>query len=225
MRLWLIPVLAAACAPAQEPAMLEHAVETYTRAIEDGRAGSDMYNRRGSAHFMLGRIDESIADFDRAIELNPSSDPHHWQRGISYYYAGRFREGREQFERHQTVNPNDVENGVWHFLCAARELGIDEARKRMLPISGDPRIPMSEVYELFRGKMTVDDVFAAARAGDPHPDDLRVRLFYAHLYVGLYYEALEDEARMAEHIRKAARDYSIGHYMWHVARVHAERLE
>lgn len=225
MRVLLLSLLLVSCAPAQDEGMLERAVETYTRAIEDGRAGADMYNRRGSAYFMLGRITESIDDFDRAIALSPSSDPYHWQRGISYYYAGRFREGREQFERHQTVNPNDVENGVWHFLCAARELGVDEARKRMLPISGDPRIPMSEVYELFRGRLTVDDVFAAAHEGDPAEDDLRFRLFYAHLYVGLYYEALDDEARMREHIRKAAEDYSIGHYMWHVARVHAARME
>ena len=204
--------------------MLERAVETYTRVIESGRDLAEMHNRRGSAHFMLGHIDESIADFDEAIRLSPSSDPHHWQRGISYYYAERFREGREQFERHQTVNPNDVENGVWHFLCAAREMGVEKAREIMLPISGDPRIPMAEIYELFRGEAEVDDVFAAARAGDPEADVERVRLFYAHLYVGLYFEALEDAERAKDHITKSAEEYSIGHYMWHVARVHAERL-
>ena len=209
---------------AQDFERLEVAVEAYSRAIENGRGDAEMYNRRGMAQFMLGRIEESIEDFDEAIELSPSAEPHHWQRGISYYYAERFADGRRQFESHQTVNPSDVENGVWHFLCAARETSVEAARAKMLPIQGDPRIPMAEIYELFRGKVEVDDVFAATKAGDPAEEVLRVRLFYAHLYVGLYFEALGDEAKTLEHIRLAAEDYAVGHYMWHVARVHLDRL-
>ncbi len=211
--------------PAQNLSLLEGAVETYTRLIDNGNADADTYNRRGSAQFMLGRIEESIADFDRAIELSPAGEPHNWQRGISYYYAGRFTAGREQFELHQTVNPSDVENGVWHFLCAARETSVTQARKNMLPIQGDPRVPMAEIYRLFRGTGSADQVFEAAQAGDPDAAALRVRLFYAHLYLGLYYEAAGDGQRARRHIKQAAEDYSIGHYMWHVARVHAERLD
>jgi lipoprotein NlpI len=101
-------------------------------------------------------------------------------------------------------------------------MGVDEARKRLLPISGDPRVPMAEIYDLFRGVGAAEAVLDAAESGDP--DLRRTQLFYAHLYLGLYYEALGDEASAARHIRTAAEDYSIGHYMWHVARVHAERL-
>lgn len=197
-------------------------VERITAAIESGGGSAALYNRRGEANFRAGSIDASISDFDRAIQLEPRLAPHHWQRGISLYYAGRFEDGYKQFELHQTVNPSDVENGVWHFLCRARTNGIEDARAHMLPISGDPRVPMAEIWTLFQGKGTVEDVFAAAQrdnGGVVHD-----QLFYAHLYVGLYYEALDQGAKASEHIRKAAEAPGATHYMGDVARVHARML-
>jgi len=212
LRLALISLCVSyACAQSSEDTMAE-----LTRIIDAGNGSARIYNLRGSENFKLGRIDESIADFDKAVEMQPASDPHHWQRGISYYYAGRFKDGREQFERHQTVNPNDVENGVWHFLCATRELGLEEARQRLLPISGDPRVPMREIYQLFRGEIDVDAVLQAT-------NDENSR-FYGDLYIGLYYEAIEDAANAKLYLTRAAGRSVGGHYMWQVARVHAQRL-
>ena len=47
-------------------------------------------------------------------------------------------------------------------------------------------------------------------------------MFNAHLYIGLYYEAIGDTASAREYISKAAAEYPQGHYMWEVARVHSE---
>ena len=47
--------------------------------------------------------------------------------------------------------------------------------------------------------------------------------FYAHLYLGLYYEVTGDAAKAKEHLELATR-HKIGHYMWNVADVHAKRL-
>lgn len=197
-------------------------VERITATIESSGATAVLYNARGEANFQAGSIDSSIADFDRAIQLQPNIAPHHWQRGISLYYAGRFADGYKQFESHQTVNPSDVENGVWHFLCRTRANGIEDARAHMLPISGDPRVPMAEIWLLFQGKGTVEQVFAAAERGSG--STLQDQLFYAHLYVGLYYEALDQGARASEHIRQAAEAPGATHYMGDVARVHAKML-
>jgi lipoprotein NlpI len=79
------------------------------------------------------------------------------------------------------------------------------------------------VYALFAGKAKPDDVLTAARAGDPRGDELKRRLFYAHLYLGLWYEAGGKPAEAREHILEAEK-HKIGHYMWDVAHVHAERL-
>src|SRR5437773_2721569 len=139
------------------------------------------YNRRGAEQFKLGHIQQSLADFDRAIQLDPAQAPYHWQRGITLYYAGRYEDGRKQFELHQTVNGNDVENAAWRYLCMARAGTVESARASLLPIEHDSRVPMMQIYALYRGKATVDDVLAAAAGA-------REGLFYAHLYIGLYYE-------------------------------------
>ena len=186
---------------------------------------AEAYQLRGSEHFMLGYIQASIADFDKFIEIVPAQEPYHWQRGISYYYAGRYAEGRKQFESHQTVNGNDVENAVWHYLCVARAAGVTNARNSLIKIRQDSRVPMMQVYALFAGQLQPEDVLAAAQAGPASGSQLKGQLFYAHLYLGLFYEAAGDAKLAREHITKAVRDYLEDHYMGEVARVHLQLLD
>lgn len=199
------------------------AVADYTEAIKLDPRNADALQRRGEANFKCGRIAESISDFDKVIGLVPDRKPYHWQRGISLYYAGRFAEGRQQFALHRTVNPNDVENAVWHFLCTARAEGLEAARKNLIPIENDARVPMAQIHQLFAGRADPQDVLAAARAahsqgraGEP--------MFYAHLYLGIYYEALGDKVKAREYISKAAERSKENGYMGDVARVHAAML-
>ena len=206
---------------AQEHAL---ALADYDEAIRFRPEQAPAYNRRGGVRFKLDRIEDSIGDFDKAIELDPRQEPHHWQRGISYYYAGLYEKGSRQFASHQTVNPNDVENAVWHYLCAARLSGAREARGSILQIDGDSRVPMMQIYRLFRGDGTIAGVLEAARAGSPSPQILNQQLFYARLYIGLYHEA-NGKAKAARKNIVQAVDHQVGHYMWHVARVHAQRLK
>ncbi len=177
------------------------------------------FQRRGEARFRAARIAESISDFDEFLKYDPRSKPHHWQRGISLYYAGRFVDGQKQFETHQTVNPQDVENAVWHFLCVSKvkDLGPDEARKRFIEITADRRVPMKEIHALFKGTGAEEAVIEAAESASGDRDNARC---YAHLYLGLYHEALGDAKTSLDHIRKAAVDYAQDHYMGAVAKVH-----
>ena len=176
--------------------------------------------RRGEDHFRHARIKESVADFDREVELLPAVEASHWQRGISLYYAKEYEKGVKQFELHQTVNPQDVENAVWHFLCAVRAPGgtVDSARKNFIPITSDRRVPMKEVHEMFAGHAKPEDVLKAAQG---EGEDAQ---FYADLYVGLYYEAIGEPKKSIQFIEKAAKNPSAqNQYMGDVARVH-ERL-
>lgn len=191
-----------------------------TIQLDPGRA--DAYQHRGSEHFKLAHIRESLADFDKFLELRPDARPGHWQRGISLYYAGRFDEGRQQFGAYEKVDTNDVENAVWHFLCAARASGPDKARAGLLRIGHDHRVPLMQVYALFAGQAKPEAVLNAATAGNPPLKELNQHLFYAHLYLGLYYEVQGDREKMLEHMGKAAGEYRLPGYMGDVARVHLE---
>lgn len=167
------------------------------------------------ADFRAGRVEQSAMAFDQLARLVPDQAPELWQRGIAQYYAGRYRDCRDMFISHRTVNPNDVENAAWHFLCVARAESPEAARKQILPVGPDARVPMREVYEMFQGRATPAQVLAAA-GSDPSAQ------FYGRLYVGLYLEAAGDRIKGREHIAVAAQDRfaSVGGYMHDVARVH-----
>lgn len=174
---------------------------------------------RAVSEFERGRIEPSVSAFDELARTAPRLMPQLWQRGIALYYAGRFEDCRRQFEAHRTVNPDDVENAAWHFLCVARAESPAKARAALLPVGPDARVPMREVYQLYRGAMTPDQVL---QAGGTRPDGQ----FYANLYVGLYYEALGETANARRAIETAAQERfaSAGGYMHMVARVHLSRL-
>jgi lipoprotein NlpI len=165
--------------------------------------------------FLAGRITESVNGFDQVVKLAPDAAPQLWQRGIALYYAGRYRDCRAQFESHRTVNPNDVENPAWHFLCVARAESPEKARAALLPVGPDQRSPMREIYQMFKGTMAPEAVLKAA-GNEPSSQ------FFAELYVGLYYDALNDAARAREHLTAAAspRFADAGGYMYRVATLH-----
>jgi lipoprotein NlpI len=192
------------------------AARDYTTILALDKSLANVYQQRGVAHFKAGKIKESIADFDKFIEIKPAEKIRHWQRGISYYYAGQYENGRKQFEGYQDFDQNDVENAVWRFMCMARADGIAKARKAILKIGDDRRVPMRQVYDLYKGDLKPDDVLSAAKASR--------ELFYAHLYVGIYYDLQGDKKKAFEHLNQATEKHRIGHYMWDVARVHRDLL-
>ncbi len=203
---------------------LAEALADCDRLIELAPRQASYWDLRGSVRFKLGDIAGSLTDFDHAIELQPARAQRHWQRGISCYYLGRFKDGMEQFEKYQTYDGSDVENVVWKFLCEARYKDVATARQNMMRLTADDRrIPMMKVDALFRGSAQPADVLAAAASGSSDEPDRRYREFYAHLYLGLHYEAI-GEPELARKQILAAAALPNDHYMWHVANVHAARL-
>jgi lipoprotein NlpI len=200
------------------------AIKDYDKALELDKTLLVAADRRGGEKFKLGKIQESIDDFNAFLKANPKAGPAHWRRGISFYYAGKYAEGAKQFDDGRAEFGADVENAFWHYLCTARKDGLEAARKNLIPLTGpDRRVPMMRVYDLLQGKAKPADVIETAEKADLERRDKTEALFYAHLYVGLYYEAHGDEAKCREHMA-AAVERKIGHYMWDVANVHLARM-
>ena len=186
-------------------------------AADDSPASAREFVSRGMQRFQEYDLSGSISDLEQARRMEPRVAPHLWQLGICYYYSGDYQQGRRLFESHQTVNPHDVENAAWHFLCAAREQGFEQARKSLLQLDPqrDQRVPMAEIYDFYRGKIAAKGVLKAAEAARQDSAEM-----YAHLYLGLYYEVAGDNQLARRHLQQAAAARLDGHYMRDVARVH-----
>jgi len=201
----------------------ERAIGKLSEAIKASPATPLPWYLRGREHFRAGKITESVADFDKFVQLQPQAANQQWERGISLYYADEFDKGAKQFEDYQKFHDQDVENSVWRYLCIARASSVEKARSTLLPIMNDPRVPMMQIYNLYQGKLKPDDVLAAASKDPPNRELLNQRLFYAHLYIGLWHEAAGDNEEAQQHILEAEK-HKIGRYMWDVAHVHVDRL-
>jgi lipoprotein NlpI len=183
---------------------------------------AQVLHARGEQHFRKARIAESIADFERQIQLMPTRAAEHWQIGIAYYYAEQYEKGARQFELHRTVNPQDAENAAWHFLCVVRApLGsVEAARKSLISVTRDARIPMAQIQQMFAGERTPEEVAEVAKKADGTAE------FYADLYVGLYHEALGADEESLRYIKRAAENPAAkDSYMGDVARVHLSLRE
>lgn len=204
------------------------AEQLLTRVVKLDDSIAAAYYFRGRARFRLAKFAASVADFDRYIAAQPQFASRQWERGIACYYAGQFDEGAAQFKLYQTYHNNDVENSVWRFLCMVPKVGVAAARREMLPIRNDRRIPMMVLYDMYRGTASPWDVEAAIVSDDPDPPTIAYRRFYAELYLGLYFLAIGNPKLGRRAILRAADDHrrnpSINRFMWAVARVHAERL-
>ena len=234
-------VLASSLLPAEDPDMLlrearrqtaarkfDEAHELLSRVIKATPEAAVPYYLRGRVNFQRNKMPESVEDFDAYVKRQPAVESRQWERGIALYYAGDFKQGAAQFELYQTFHDNDVENSVWRFLCMVPTVGVEKSRAVMLPIKDDRRIPMMKVYDMFRGKATPTQVLANVTADDPPPEVLSGRLFYAHLYLGLYLEAVGQKREARKYIALAADKELVNHpgingYMWDVARIHHER--
>ena len=184
----------------------------------------DLHQERGERRFRKGDIKGSVDDFEHVVKSQPSRKAHHWQLGISYYYSEQFKEGKALFELHKTVNPHDVENAVWHFICNVKINGFEKAQKELIPIKGDDRIPMMDIYELFAGRMKLKRFLENLPEYTKSDSPQTTSLMYAHQYLGLYYEAIGQKEKAKEHMQlsiKAYKSYKIDHYMGDVSISHA----
>ena len=170
--------------------------------------------------FFAAQPQESARLFDAIVLAQPQLEPSLWQRGLALYYADRFADGQRQFELHRTVNPNDIENPAWHFACVARAKSLQAAQQAMLPVGRDLRVPLTEVLAFYKNSLDEQAVLAAADRGTQAAQ--RNQRCYAHLYLGLYYEATGAIARAREHMLLAATKYSMAHFMGQVAQMHVK---
>jgi lipoprotein NlpI len=211
-------------------ARLDETIARLNMQIEEAPKTFNLYSDRGDALFFRGKFAEAVADYEKMVGIQPQAETSHWRKGIAYFYAKRYKEAARQFENYHEFDNVDRENGIWRYLSQAKALGRDKAREGLLKYEKGDREPLPDVYRLFAGEVTADELLKKIRAAELTPRDRDQRLFYAELYVGLN-EFVDGRLESAEkHLDQAAKNEwgaragSGPGWMWHVARVHRDLL-
>lgn len=209
---------------------LEGQLKTSPAIVDTDADAVGKYSRRGDLHLFLGMFPEAEADYRKMSALKPDLDASHWRLGIAMYLAGHPEDAAAQFDKYHSFDNVDRENGIWRYLSHRAAFGKKKARDQLLKYEKDDRPPFREVYQLFEGTMTAQQVLQSI--SPELPDSTRKsQLFYAQLYVGLN-DAVEEKPESAlRALREAVknewpREAGFGpDYMWHVGRLQYLRLK
>jgi lipoprotein NlpI len=213
----------------------QEVIKKQTVAIEADPANDRAYSRRGDAYFFTGQYDKAVTDYEKMVELDPEIAVQHWRLGLAYYYAGQFAKTARQLGLYHAYDDQDRENGIWIFLAQAQADGVAKAREKMIRYKKDDRPPLPDVYRMFEGKLTAEELLKRIEAeikqkGLPKATREQ-RMFYAHLYVGLFAEA-EKKPQQARESFLAATEQAWPlkagggpAYMWHCARLRLMELD
>ena len=188
----------------------------------------DRLSQRGDLQMFLAQFQEAETSYRRMVELDPALDTSHWRLGIACFFAQHPQAGADQFEKYHSFDSVDRENGIWRYFCHYRASGKEQARKQLLRYETDDRPPFREVYQLFQGTLSPEQVLKAA--SDAPEAGRSSRLFYSHLYVGLNASLENNRDAAIRSLQLATLNpwpESAGYgprYMWHVGRLELNRL-
>lgn len=209
---------------AEQSAVLRRQLEETGEITDDTPSASQKYSMRGDVQMFLGNYELAVADYRKMVVLDPTLDASHWRLGIALFFAGKPEEAAAQFEKYHSFDNVDRENGIWRYLSHYRASGMERARKELLRYEHDDRPPFAEVYQLFEGKLTPEQL----RSSLPEnltASDRQSREFYIDLYIGLNELVQKHPDAALEALRRASenpwpRRAGYGpRYMWHVAQL------
>jgi alpha-L-fucosidase len=207
----------------EEEGRLEESLRDFTFATEL-EASPASYHERANVLFRLERFREAVTDYDRAAAGGtPHGQEACWERGLAQYYLGDFAASRKQFEGYHSVDPHDIENGLWRYYSIAKGEGLEKAKATLLPYPGETRGPFAALLRLYRGEGSVAQVIEEAGTGAP-AERQEASLFYAHYYLGKYFEVRGEREEALRHLKEALR-HPVRHFMVHCARFDLGRLE
>jgi tetratricopeptide (TPR) repeat protein len=82
------------------------AVDDFTRAIEILPEFAEGWNKRATAYYLMGDLDQSLHDCDEVIKRNPNHFGVLSGYGLIYVQRGELERALEYFERALAINPN-----------------------------------------------------------------------------------------------------------------------
>jgi lipoprotein NlpI len=179
------------------------AIADYTSAIKVDPKNVNAYNNRGTEKQNAGDVAGALADLCRAIEINPLEPDPYYNRGTIYFLKHDWKRALSDLRRHDELNEEDEDAPPLIWAIQAR-LGEKEAADRGLSsfVADHPAQTnafYTEIDNFLLGKMSEQDLLAAADSIQERPDQQCEAWYYA----GLKRLLNGDKAGAAEAFRKA----------------------
>lgn len=214
---------------AEQTQLYQDELKSLPKPDPQSKASVDVYSQLGDAELFLGNAARAEEHYRQMVMLDPALDASHWRLGIACFLADHPQAGAAQFEKYHSFDSVDRENGIWRYFCHYRASGKAAAREQLLRYEKDDRPPFREVYQLFQGTMTSDQVLQAANGGEAR--NRASRQFYSHLYIGLNASLEGDTTTAVSSLQQATlnswpRNAGYGpRYMWQVGRLELNRIQ
>jgi tetratricopeptide (TPR) repeat protein len=146
--------------------MTDKAIADYSRALTI--EPSDIANRtsRAEAYEQIGRNDLAAADYDALIQFNPGDAFGYQARGRLNLVLGRNAAAAADLAKAITLKPKDARAVVWLHLARERLGTDDQAELQANSAKLDRAAWPAPAVGFIAGKMTDDDLIAAAAKGD-----------------------------------------------------------
>lgn len=109
----------------------EKAIACYNSIFQREPPSTEMYSRRGTAHYFLQHYSEAFTDFEQASNLMPQQASYHCGRGSALYHLGRYQEALAAYKQALQLDPTVVE---WYHYAAdtIRKFPADTILERMV---------------------------------------------------------------------------------------------
>jgi tetratricopeptide (TPR) repeat protein len=112
-----------------EASHMPEALATFSGIIRKKPAFAEGWNKRATAHYLAGELDQSLADCDEVIKRNPQHFGALSGYGQIYMKKEEFEKAIDYFKRALAVNPN---LGDLEVLIPRLEEALQERQRRMI---------------------------------------------------------------------------------------------
>ena len=146
------------------------ALREFGSIIEQGRGARDMladaYAARGETYLTLGQYQRGLEDFDEALSRQPKDAGAHGGRGDAYFYLGQFDKAEADLKAAAATETKMPYYPLWLYLAEKHQGKDGKADLERGAAALDLKAWPGPVIELYRGKISRDDMLAAAKTGD-----------------------------------------------------------
>lgn len=181
------------------------AVSDLTSAISLKPDNADGYMMRGRANRCAGHYADAISDYTEVIRLAPSGNAY-WQRALARYNQGDFEGAATDSSAAMLFAPRWPYPVLWYAIARMRQGKFEpsdlDGKTQMIDTNTWP----GQVFLLYKGDVTPDDILRAAHSGDAKTE--RDNLCEAHFYLAEWWLAKKgvDSARpLLQDVRENCR--------------------